>query len=107
MIYAHVLVLQGKYQEAFEIFETGIPKLGSTTGLMAYFFALSGKTVAFLRLGRFGDVWHIVQAGTQKAGKNGNEPWLFKFREGWLRSFVFVFAGSRPRCDSILRHDAE
>ena len=107
MIYAHVLVLQGKYQEAFEIFETGIPKLGSTTGLMAYFFALSGKTVAFLRLGRFGDVWHIVQAGKQMAEKNGNEPWLFNFREAWLRTLAFDFDGARRLCDFIMRPDAE
>jgi hypothetical protein len=38
MIYAHVQALQGNYQEAFEIFEAGIPKLGTTTSLMAYFF---------------------------------------------------------------------
>src|SRR5262249_320278 len=59
MIYAHVQALQGNYQEAFQIFEVGIPKMGTTTSLMAYFFALSGKTVAFLRLGRFGDLWQI------------------------------------------------
>src|SRR5258708_35683215 len=58
MIYAHVQALRGNYQEAFEIFEAGIPKLGTTTSLMAYFFALSGKTIAFLRLAR---VRHLPQ----------------------------------------------
>jgi tetratricopeptide (TPR) repeat protein len=74
---------------------------------MAYFFALSGKTFAFLRLGRFGDVWHIVQAGKQMAEKNGNEPWLFNFREAWLRTLVFDFDGARRLCDFIMRPDAE
>jgi DNA-binding winged helix-turn-helix (wHTH) protein/tetratricopeptide (TPR) repeat protein len=107
MIYAHVLVLQGNYQEAFEIFETGIPKLGSTTGLMAYFFALSGKTIAFLRLGRFGELSQLLQEGKQMAEKNGNEPWLFNFREAWLRTLVFDFDGARRLCDLIMRPDAE
>jgi DNA-binding winged helix-turn-helix (wHTH) protein/tetratricopeptide (TPR) repeat protein len=106
MIYAHVLVLQGNYQEAFEIFETGIPKAETTTSLMAYFFALSGKSVALLRLGRFGDLWQILQAGKQMAEKNGNEPWLFNFREAWLRTLVFDFDGARRLCDIIMRPDA-
>jgi tetratricopeptide (TPR) repeat protein len=107
MIYAHVQALQGNYQEAFEIFEAGIPKVGSTTSLMAYFFALSGKTVALLRLGRLGDVWQIVQTGKQMAEKNGNEPWLFNFREAWLRTLAFDFDGARRLCDFIMRPDAE
>jgi DNA-binding winged helix-turn-helix (wHTH) protein/tetratricopeptide (TPR) repeat protein len=107
MIYAHVQALQGNYQEAFEIFEAGIPKVGTTTSLIAYFFALSGKTVAFLRLGRFGDLWNILQAGKQMAEKNGNEPWLFNFREAWLRTLVFDFDGTRRLCDLIMRPDAE
>ena len=107
MIYGHVQALQGNYQEAFEIFEAGIPKMGTTTSLMAHFFALSGKTVAFLRLGRFGDLWHILQAGKQMAEKNGNEPWLFNFREAWLRTLVFDFDGARRLCALIMRPDAE
>jgi tetratricopeptide (TPR) repeat protein len=107
MIYAHVQALQGNYREAFETFEAGIPKAETTTSLMAHFFALSGKTVALLRLGRFGDLWQILQAGKQMAEKNGNEPWLFNFREAWLRTLVFDFDGARRLCDFIMRPDAE
>jgi tetratricopeptide (TPR) repeat protein len=107
MIYAHVQALQGNYQEAFEIFETGIPKAGSDTSLMAYFFALSGRTVALLRLGRFGELWQLVQAAKQMAEKNGNQPWMFNFREAWLRTLVFDFDGARRLCDMIMRPDAE
>jgi tetratricopeptide (TPR) repeat protein len=107
MIYAHILALQGNYQEAFEIFEAGIPKLGTTTSLIAYFFALSAKTVALLRLGRFGELWQILQTGKQLAEKNGNDPWLFNFREAWLRTLAFDFEGARRLCDFIMRPDAE
>src|SRR6266851_2436258 len=106
MIYAHVLALQGNYKEAFEIFEAGIPKVGTTTSLMAYFFALSGKTLALLRLGRFGELSHLLHEGKQMAEKNGNEPWLFNFREAWLRTLAFDFDGARRLCDFI-RPDTE
>jgi DNA-binding winged helix-turn-helix (wHTH) protein/tetratricopeptide (TPR) repeat protein len=107
MIYAHVQVLQGNYQGAFEIFEAGIPQVGTTTSLMAYLFAISGKTVGLLRLGRFGELWQILQAGKQMAEKNGNEPWLFNFREAWLRTLAFDFDGARRLCNFIMRPDAE
>jgi tetratricopeptide (TPR) repeat protein len=107
MIYAHVQVLQGNYQEAFEIFEHGIPKPGTTISLIAYFFALSGKTVALLRLGRFGEFWELVQEGKRLAEKNGNEPWLFNFREAWLRTLTFDFDGARQLCNIIMRPGAE
>jgi len=107
MIYGHVQVLQGSYRDAFEIFEAGIPKVGSTTTLMAYFFALSGKTVALLRLGRFGELWRLLQAGKQMSEKNGSDPWLFNFREAWLRTLAFDFDGARRLCDFIMRPDAE
>ena len=38
---------------------------------------------------------------------NGNEPWLFNFREAWLRTLVFDFDGARRLCDLIMRPDAE
>src|SRR5262252_5401502 len=107
MMYAHVQMLQGHYQEAFEIYETGIPKRETTTTLIEYFFGLSGKTVAFLRLGRFGELWRLLQEGKQLAEKNGSEPWLFNFREAWLRTLVFDFDGARRLCNFIMRPEAE
>jgi len=107
MIYAHVQALQGNYHEAFEIFEAGMSKTGTTTSLIAYFLGLSGKTVALLRLGRFGDLWQMLQAGKEMAEKNGSDPWLFNFREAWLRTLVFDFDGARRLCEFIMRPDAE
>jgi tetratricopeptide (TPR) repeat protein len=107
MIYAHVQALQGKYQEAFEIFEADIPNLDDTTTLMANFFSTSGRTVALLRLGRFGEVLTIVRAGKAMAEKNGNDPWLFNFREAWLRTMAFDFEGARRLCEFIMGPNAE
>ncbi len=41
------------------------------------------------------------------AEKNGNEPWLFNFREAWLGILAFDFDGARRLCDFIMRPDAE
>src|SRR5260370_8707805 len=79
MIYAHFLALQGDYREAFKVFEGGTPKTHQKGSLMAYFFALSGKTLTLLRLGRLAEVLRIVQAGTEMSEKNGNAPSLFTF----------------------------
>jgi hypothetical protein len=107
MIYAHVQVLQGNYREAFEILEAGLPKMDQATSLMTHFFALSGKTVGLLRVGQLGEVLRIVRAGIDMAEKNGNDPWLFNFREAWLRTLVLDFDGTRRICDTILQAKAE
>jgi hypothetical protein len=107
MIYAHVLVLQGNYREAFEVFEAGLPKMDQATSLMTHFFALSGKTIGLLRVGQLGEVLRIVRAGRDMAEKNGNDPWLFNFREAWLRTLVLDFDGTRRICDAILQAKAE
>ena len=41
------------------------------------------------------------------AEKNGNDPWLFNFREAWLRTLALDFAGARRLCDFIMRPNAE
>jgi len=105
--YAHVQVLQGNYGEAFEIFEGGIPNIHEPTSMIAHFFALSGKTVALLRVGQLGEVLRIVRAGREQAEKNGSDPWLFNFREAWLRMLALDFAGTRRVCEMILRANAD
>jgi DNA-binding winged helix-turn-helix (wHTH) protein len=107
MIYAHVQVLQGNYRGAFEGFEAGLPQMDHTSSLITHFFALSGKTIALLRVGQLGEVLRIVRAGRDMAEKNGNDPWLFNFREAWLRTLVLDFDGTRRICDTILQAKAE
>ena len=106
LMYAYVRALQGHHREALDIFEAFIPKTDQPAGLMAHHLALGGKTVVLLRLGRFGEVLRIVRAGREAAEKNGNDPWLFNFRETWLRTLALDFAGARRLCESITRPDA-
>ena len=44
----------------------------------------------------------IVREGKQAAAKNGNDPWLFNFREAWLRMLAFDFQGARTLCEAML-----
>ena len=107
MIHAYVEALQGSYQQACETFEAFIPKMDGTTSLMAYHFALGGKTLALLQLGQFGEALRIVRGAREVADKNANDPWLFNFREAWLRTLALDFAGARRLCEFIMRPNAE
>jgi len=98
MIYAHILTLQGKYREALEIFETGISRVDFGIGLITHFIAVSGKTLALLRLGEFGEVLRITRAGRELAAENLARSWLFDFREAWLRMIAFDFDGAQGFC---------
>jgi tetratricopeptide (TPR) repeat protein len=102
MIYAHLLVLQGRYAEALAELEAGIPKASERTATMVHFFALSGKTLALLHSGRFGELMQVLHEGRQMAAKNGNDPWLFSFREAWLRTVVLDFDGARRLCEGVM-----
>src|SRR5262245_38513095 len=101
MIHAHLLMLQGHYGKALASLEAGIPKPDEPTSLMAHLFALSGKTVALLHSGQLGELLRILRAGREMADKNGNDPWLFVFREAWLRCVVLDFDGARRLCDTV------
>jgi DNA-binding winged helix-turn-helix (wHTH) protein/tetratricopeptide (TPR) repeat protein len=107
MMYGHVLALQGCYATALEIFEEGLAPSKRPVDAIVHFFALSGRTVALLRTGRLGEALRIVRAGQEMAAKNGNDPWLFNFREAWLRILVMDFEGAHALCASMLRADAE
>jgi len=101
MIYAHLQMLQGRYVEALACLEGGIPKANEPVSLMVHLFALSGKTVALLHSGQLGELLRILRAGREMAEKNGNDPWLFIFREAWLRSVILDFDGARQLCATV------
>src|SRR5215475_11017806 len=101
MIYAHLEVLQGNYGEALREFEAGIPTVNEPTSMMVSFFAHSGKTLGLLFSGRWGELVRVVRAGKEVAERNINAPWLFIFREAWLRTAALDFAGARALCDSV------
>jgi len=95
MLYGYVQSLQGNYREALRIADAGIPQLDRASNLMVHFFSLGGKTLALLNSGRFGELLQIVRDGKNSAEKNGNSPWLFVFREAWLRTLVLDYEGAR------------
>jgi len=71
------------------------------------FFALSGMTLALLFSGRWGDLMRLVRTGKEIAERNGNAPWLFTFREAWLRTVALDFDGARALCDTVTRQATE
>ena len=105
MHYALIQPLQGDYQEAITIAETGILKMNETTGPVSYLFALGAKVVALMHLGQLGEALEVVRTAREKAEKNGNDPWLLNFREAWLYTFALDFEGARRVCQTILRTD--
>ena len=108
IVYAHVLILQGNYHEALEICESGgVSRMNHGIGQIAHFGALSGKTLALLRLGRLGEVLRITQAAKESVEENLSRSWALDFREAWLRLMAFDFHGARRICDAICENRPE
>jgi DNA-binding winged helix-turn-helix (wHTH) protein/tetratricopeptide (TPR) repeat protein len=107
MMESNVKVLQGRYAEALAELEQGIPMLDRPSSPMVHLFALSGKTLALLHSGRLGELTRTLRSGREDAEKNGNDPWLFLFREAWLRTLVFDFEGARKLCEDALNASPE
>jgi tetratricopeptide (TPR) repeat protein len=103
MIYAHLEVLRGNYGEALRELEAGIATVNEPTSMMVNLMAHSGKTVALLLSGRWGELMRVVRTGKEVAERNGNAPWIFIFREAWLRTVALDFEGARALCDSFTR----
>src|SRR5262249_38695001 len=101
MIYAHLQMLQGHYEEALASLEADLPKANEPTRLMVHMFALSGTKVALLHSGRFGALVRIIRNRREIAEKNGIDPWIFVFREAWLRCVLLDFDGARRLCESV------
>jgi len=107
MIYAHLEVLRGNYGEALRELEGGIATVNEPTSMMVNFFAFSGKTLALLLSGRWGELMRVVRASKELAERNGNAPWLFIFREAWLRTVALDYNGARALCDSVTHSATE
>jgi len=103
LIFAHLQVLQGHYVEGLGNLEAGIPTVTEPGSMMLYFWALSGKTVGLLLSGQWGELVRVLRAGKDLAERNGNDPWLFVFREAWLRTVVLDFDGARRLCEAVVR----
>jgi DNA-binding winged helix-turn-helix (wHTH) protein/tetratricopeptide (TPR) repeat protein len=103
MIYAHVQSLQGDCTAALEAAEAGLPRVNETTGVMVHLFALSAQILALLQLGRFGQALRIIRTNQEMAERNGSDPWLFQYREAWLRTLAMDFSGARHVCQALMR----
>src|SRR5262245_4752395 len=68
---------------------------------------IAAKTAALLHLGRFGEVLQIVQTRRKMAEQNGEDPWVFIFREAWLRTLCFDFEGACALSRIIMHSNAE
>src|SRR5262249_35151118 len=107
VIYAHLQALQGESTSALEAAraaEAGIATFNEPTKVIMHLIALSAQILALLQLGRFGHVLRIVRSNEETAEKNGSDPWLFMYREAWLRTLVMDFAGAQRVCDELMRH---
>jgi tetratricopeptide (TPR) repeat protein len=102
-LYSYLLVLRGEYEEASKLLmvQPSSP-ISETVSFMVHFFTVSTKTLLLLRSGRLGELLQLVTEGRESAAKNSNDPWLFVFREAWLRTLVFDFEGARRLCDSVI-----
>src|SRR5262249_37506069 len=78
--------------------DAGIPKENESTSIMLPMFALSVRTLALLYSGRLGELVRLLRAGRDIAETNGNEPWLFVYREAWLRTAGLDFPGAPELC---------
>jgi len=104
VFYPYVRVVLGEYREALKEAEALMTGTPSATDFV---LALGAKVAALLHLGRFGEVLQIVQTRRKMAEQNGEDPWVFIFREAWLRTLCFDFDGARALSRIIMHSNAE
>jgi DNA-binding winged helix-turn-helix (wHTH) protein len=103
MIYSHVQALRGDAVEALQNAEADLPRHGEPLCVMVHLFALSAQILALLQLGRFGKALQIIRSNRQMAERNGSDPWLFSYREAWLRLLAQDFQGALRVCEELTR----
>jgi DNA-binding winged helix-turn-helix (wHTH) protein/tetratricopeptide (TPR) repeat protein len=99
--------LQGEYRGALRTAEAGVAGINQSSSLVGYVLSLSGKTIALMHLGQFGQALEILRSARSNAEKNGKNAWIFMLREAWLRMLVFDFQGAQRLCDEITDSNAE
>ena len=105
IVYAHILMLKGKYAEALDLCERGVSEasasgVGQVVNFLAHFGALSAEIIIFLRTGQLGKVLQITKAGRASPDENLSLYWLLTLREAWLRTAAFDFKGARQICQA-------
>jgi tetratricopeptide (TPR) repeat protein len=105
IVYAHILMLKGKYAEALDLCDRGVSEastsgVGQVVNFLAHFGALSAEIIIFLRTGQLGKVLQITKAGRASPDENLSLYWLLTLREAWLRTVAFDFEGARQICQA-------
>jgi DNA-binding winged helix-turn-helix (wHTH) protein/tetratricopeptide (TPR) repeat protein len=103
MFYAHLQSLQGECTEALENARAAIPRHQEPVDAVVHVFALSAQILALLQLGRFGQALQVIRSSQQTTKRNGSDPWLFSYREAWLRTLALDFQGAQRVCDELTR----
>ena len=106
VIYAHLQALHGESRwalDAARAAEAGIATINEPTSVIMHLLALSAQILALLQLGRFGDVLRIIRANEETSERNGSDPWLFMYREAWLRTLAMDYVGTQRVCDELMR----
>ena len=98
MFCLYVRCLRGEFAAAAQLASERLPQART---LMGYLGAAGVAMLALLFLGRLGDALQIIRDARSVAQKNGHDPWLFVFREAWLRVHAFDFAGAGRLCETI------
>jgi len=107
IVYAHTLMLKGKYAEALDLCERSVSEasasgVGQVVNFLAHFGALSAKIIILLRTGKLGTVLQITKSGRTSPDENLSLYWLLTLREAWLRTIAFDFEGARQICQETL-----
>jgi DNA-binding winged helix-turn-helix (wHTH) protein/tetratricopeptide (TPR) repeat protein len=98
MFCLYVRCLRGEFAAAAQLASERGPQAHT---LMGYLGAAGVAMLALLFLGRLGDALQIIRDARAVAQKNGHDPWLFVFREAWLRVLAFDFVGAGRLCETI------
>jgi tetratricopeptide (TPR) repeat protein len=105
IVYAHILMLKGKYAEALDLCDRSVSEasasgVGQVVNFLAHFGALSAKTIILLRTGQFGKVLQLTKSGRTSPDENMSLYWLLTLREAMLRATAFDFDGARQICQA-------
>ena len=105
VVYAHILMLKGKYAEALDLCERSVSEasasgVGQVVNFLAHFGALSAKIIVLFRTGQLGQVLQITRAGRTSPDENLSLYWLLTLREAMLRTIAFDFEGARRICQA-------
>ena len=101
MLYAYVQSIQGAYRESLLYAEAGVEEIAGTSSLIVY-LSIASKAITLLQIGRWGEALRLVREAREMVEKNGNDPWIFTFREAWLHTFVLDFGGAIRLCEAIM-----